>query len=920
MSQPPPPGAFPLRGYPHHPGITSSPAAPLSAQSSLSSIHVPEADSMIPIPLASHVGSQAVPPTSEQPIAVPTTLQPSPANPGPKKRKRKANSKTTEGPNTDRASSRNAVCEQNVEARLSALETLADVCETPPPTMRAPPPPSIEPCLSDARDIWFHQYPVKTKPLKPLTRSEVDALILIVKQYQANLIFDQIQHPGPESEAMLCACCLYDGITKAFMNRGGGITGGIRDHLKKVHPVAYYTKCMQEGLSEHCIDMSPDLLNGGQPKFTLDGFLDRLVRWMVVDDQAFNLLEIPEFRDLMLYATQGLLKDSELPHRDKLELLAYGMYRTEKDLIDKDMQSSRGSISLTSDLWSDIRIRSFMAVTVHYIDALGTLRDHLIAFRKLNGHHTGVNIAHALHEVLQESGLVDKLGYITPDNASNNNTAMTELAVQVQIQEQFDTFHPEWNRIRCFPHILNLAVQSILKSLRVSAAKYREYMEKHELAVSPATEGYLNAMESDPVEAVRGSIAACRSSGTRREEFEKAVQKGNEDGTFKLPNGQVIQLPNLQLLRDSPTRWGSTFLMMERYEIMSPAVRDFAFHMRYDVLIPVITHKEFEVIQDLTSVLRIPHNAQELLSSEKTPTLALAVPLYESIIWTWEQFAVAIPELSHAISCGIDKLQDYIGLARNVPAHILAMFINPTIKLTWVHDHWGPSAEAEAEEMIIAEMLKVQQTRPPPPSAHSTSSARQATHAQNSGYLHVITAGVDFRRASDLQNPNSETSSLATPEPTNPAQFMGPETIGPSAYEVEQRNRQIVLEEYRLYVKEALAGGEKLGSVDLVQYWVNHQYTYPNLYQIAMNILPAQASSVSSERVFSSSKLTMTAERSRLSASNMEYLQVLKHALRRRRRDVSNGINVDADGLDFISHLFGEISVDDSDRECLSST
>jgi hypothetical protein len=54
------------------------------------------------------------------------------------------------------------------------------------------------------------------------------------------------------------------------------------------------------------------------------------------------------------------------------------------------------------------------------------------------------------------------------------------------------------------------------------------------------------------------------------------------------------------------------------------------------------------------------------------------------------------------------------------------------------------------------------------------------------------------------------------------------------------------------------------------------------LYQIATDVLPVQASSVSSERGFSSSKMTCTRERSRISPENMEYLQVLKHVLHRR--------------------------------------
>ena len=63
----------------------------------------------------------------------------------------------------------------------------------------------------------------------------------------------------------------------------------------------------------------------------------------------------------------------------------------------------------------------------------------------------------------------------------------------------------------------------------------------------------------------------------------------------------------------------------------------------------------------------------------------------------------------------------------------------------------------------------------------------------------------------------------------------------------------------------------------------------------------------------------MTAQRSRLSATNMEYLQVLKHALQRRRRDLANGIDVDSDDLDFVSHLLSDMTVNDDDLEAQSS-
>ncbi|KDN33212.1 hypothetical protein RSAG8_13696, partial [Rhizoctonia solani AG-8 WAC10335] len=47
--------------------------------------------------------------------------------------------------------------------------------------------------------------------------------------------------------------------------------------------------------------------------------------------------------------------------------------------------------------------------------------------------------------------------------------------------------------------------------------------------------------------------------------------------------------------------------------------------------------------------------------------------------------------------------------------------------------------------------------------------------------------------------------------------------------------------------------------------------------------------------VFSSSKFTSTPERNRLYVENMEFLQVLKHALRRCRRDAMAGIATPTD-------------------------
>lgn len=62
---------------------------------------------------------------------------------------------------------------------------------------------------------------------------------------------------------------------------------------------------------------------------------------------------------------------------------------------------------------------------------------------------------------------------------------------------------------------------------------------------------------------------------------------------------------------------------------------------------------------------------------------------------------------------------------------------------------------------------------------------------------------------------------------------------------------------------------------DLIRFWQLSASTFPTFFSIALDYLPIQASSVPSERVFSSSAETDTAKRNRIPAL-MEALQMLK--------------------------------------------
>lgn len=110
---------------------------------------------------------------------------------------------------------------------------------------------------------------------------------------------------------------------------------------------------------------------------------------------------------------------------------------------------------MTMDLWTDPNLSPFMAVTAHWIEASTVqtvdgpqhvlkLRADLIGFHRVPGHHDGEHLAHAFLYIIdcleiaekvcliflwtsKKSDSVFQIGWITLDNASNNDTFMYHL-------------------------------------------------------------------------------------------------------------------------------------------------------------------------------------------------------------------------------------------------------------------------------------------------------------------------------------------------------------------------------------------------------------------------------------------------------------------------------------------------------------
>ena len=93
----------------------------------------------------------------------------------------------------------------------------------------------------------------------------------------------------------------------------------------------------------------------------------------------------------------------------------------------------------------------------------------------------------------------------------------------------------------------------------------------------------------------------------------------------------------------------------------------------------VLNKAEACVATHIHEVVEIPHLAQELLSTDRTPTLAFSLPVYDTIIKQWELKQQQYPLLSPSIQVGIAKLQEYIAKTKESRIYAFAIGVQCAI-------------------------------------------------------------------------------------------------------------------------------------------------------------------------------------------------------------------------------------------------
>uniref|UniRef100_A0A803N644 BED-type domain-containing protein n=1 Tax=Chenopodium quinoa TaxID=63459 RepID=A0A803N644_CHEQI len=248
------------------------------------------------------------------------------------------------------------------------------------------------------------------------------------------------------------------------------------------------------------------------PKFDAGSIRKALSFMVIVDELPFKFVEGIGFSHFC-----GVIEPRfNVPSRITVAKDCFETYLTEKRKLKNVLKRCNSRVSLTTDTWTSIQQINYMCLTVHFIDNNWKLHKRILNFCPISS-HKGDDIGKEIEKCLLDWGL-ENVMCITVDNASSNDTAIGYMRRKINGWKT-GVLKGRFLHMRCVAHIVNLVVSDGLKTVNES------------------------------VQRVRHAVRFIKQSPARLQRFKKCVL----DEKINTKKGLCL---------DVPTRWNSTYLML----------------------------------------------------------------------------------------------------------------------------------------------------------------------------------------------------------------------------------------------------------------------------------------------------------------------------------------------------------------------
>nr|XP_022910336.1 zinc finger BED domain-containing protein 1-like [Onthophagus taurus] len=512
-------------------------------------------------------------------------------------------------------------------------------------------------------------------------------------------------------------------------------------------------------------------------KTTLDS---KLMLLFTKSLQPFKLVEEQAFCDFI----HELNPSYQLPSRHFISRTMLPALFEKCRLRVKELLTEAKRICITTDCWTSINNEAYIAVTAHYVDDKFNLKSLLLECKNLPGNHTSANLAECLDTVVTDWNIKEKVLLGISDNAYNIVNAMeTRL---------------KWNHFGCLAHTLNLIVNAGLKC------------DDNIVSI---------------IEKVKKIVAFFKRSTTSSAKFL----------TYQRNNGNNNPL---KLLQDIPTRWNSTFYMLERFIQLEEAVK--ATTALLSTNLPILEQKEWQILKELVQILKPFESATKIFSGDTYGTAAIVIPVVNGLTdicakLLQKDLSDCIKKVLQIFQSGIKNRLEKVHENRILCG---ASFCDPRFKL---HAFTNQTAQGLVKEQMISAVTDM---------IVKVSNSNEGTQDQNI-------------RINSSEEVNDDELSVWSAFDKNTSDKAVPQ-------ETSSTSTRAIIE-----IERFLECGLIPRNEDPLKWWRINGYQYPYLKRVAQEKLSALCTSVPCERVFSKAGLVITDKRSRLSTTKANMILFL---------------------------------------------
>lgn len=260
----------------------------------------------------------------------------------------------------------------------------------------------------------------------------------------------------PRDRLIKCKVCKWQTKDSTRHNSIGNMILHLGKHGISPSPISEPVIERQQPFKQRQMTLIPKL----SPAEQLE---EDITDWIIKDKIPFTIFESSSFRQIFKHIPLPCLSAAMISRRT-LKRRLESRFTVERSQLREELASTCRSIALSLDLWTSQNGIPILAVIGHWLTEDFVYKERILEFTELKGIHSGDNIARAVHKVLIELHLEEKLISITGDNASNNEAMVSIL--EGLLGDSNSLFKGLGSFIRCLAHILNLIVKDILRVLK----------------------------------------------------------------------------------------------------------------------------------------------------------------------------------------------------------------------------------------------------------------------------------------------------------------------------------------------------------------------------------------------------------------------------------------------------------------------